>query len=61
MSNEYTPDSEEAEDIENVDDEYEYDPCYECSGLGDDYYIDENGELQCYCDQCVMNKYNWRE
>ena len=33
----------------------EYDVCYECSADGDDYYTDENGELQCWCDQCPFN------
>lgn len=31
-----------------------YDPeyCYECTGLGDDYEIDDDGELVCRCDTC---------
>lgn len=29
-----------------------YDRCYECTALGDDYYIDENGDLVCACDDC---------
>lgn len=24
----------------------DYDYCYECTGYGDDYYLDEDGELQ---------------
>lgn len=32
--------------------------CYECTALGDDYYIDENGELQCWCDDCPNNPAN---
>lgn len=39
---------------EMTDDEY----CYECSGYGDDYYTDENGELVCACDTCPLNPYN---
>lgn len=39
-----------------MEDEYDY--CYECSGYGDDYFINEHGELECYCSQCVMNPYN---
>ena len=30
----------------------EYDVCYECSGYGDDYFINDDGELECYCDKC---------
>ena len=33
----------------------EYDVCYECTGYGDDYYIDENGELQSSCYDCPYN------
>lgn len=31
---------------------YDPDYCYECTGYGDDYYIDDNGELVCRCDEC---------
>lgn len=35
----------------------EYDMCYECTGYGDDYFVDENGELVCACDECwVRNR-----
>ena len=33
-------------------DDESYDVCYECSGYGDDYYTDENGEMQCACFDC---------
>lgn len=26
--------------------------CYECTGYGDDYYIDDDGILICSCDDC---------
>lgn len=39
----------------DVDDDYDW--CYECTGLGDDYYIDDNGELECRCIGCRYN--NW--
>ena len=26
--------------------------CNECSGIGDDYYFDENGELVNVCEDC---------
>ena len=28
------------------------DYCYECGGYGDDYYIDDDGELKCRCSDC---------
>lgn len=31
------------------------DYCYECGGYGDDYFINEDGELECYCPQCPSN------
>lgn len=37
----------------------DYDYCYECTGYGDDYYIDDDGELVCRCDECVFNESNW--
>lgn len=33
---------------------YEDDICYECSGLGDDYFINEDGELECWCPHCAI-------
>ncbi len=30
------------------------DICYECSGYGDDYSIDENGELVWNCPDCPL-------
>ena len=33
----------------------DYDWCYECTGYGDDYYIDDNGELQSACEDCPHN------
>lgn len=32
-----------------------YDWCYECTGYGDDYYIDDDGELQSACEDCPHN------
>ena len=31
--------------------------CYECSGYGDDYSFDENGEMTSNCDGCPFNEY----
>ena len=28
------------------------DRCYECKGYGDDYIINDEGELECWCTQC---------
>ncbi len=33
----------------------DYDRCYECTGYGDDYYEDDNGESVCACDDCPFN------
>ena len=33
----------------------EYDYCYECRGLGDDYIINDDGELESWCDKCGVN------
>lgn len=43
-----------------TDDDYDY--CRECTGYGDDYhvYVDEDGELQCACDNCPLNPV-WRD
>lgn len=38
-------------------DEDEFDYCYECEGYGDDYSVDEHGELVCNCDTCPMNTF----
>lgn len=45
---------EEIFEEEFEDDDY----CYECSGYGDDYYVDDDGELVCRCPECSMNPYN---
>lgn len=33
----------------------DYDVCYECRGDGDDYFINDKGEFECYCPQCPCN------
>lgn len=40
------------------DDYDDYDVCYECQGYGDDYFINDEGELECYCSQCPCNKWD---
>lgn len=41
----------------SIDDVYEDwdDYCYECGGYGDDYSVDENGELVSNCADCPHN------
>jgi hypothetical protein len=34
---------------------YDDDSCYECTGYGDDYFINDDGELECYCPYCWNN------
>lgn len=33
----------------------DYDWCYECAGYGDDYFINDEGELECACPTCWNN------
>lgn len=37
------------------DDEYDY--CYECGGYGDDYFVNEDGELESACPTCPHNRF----
>jgi hypothetical protein len=39
-----------------MDDWDELDVCYECGGYGDDYFINDDGELECYCPYCYVTK-----
>ena len=39
----------------NHDDMDDWDYCYECTGYGDDYYVDDDGELICRCKECPFN------
>lgn len=41
---------------EYPEENYYLDRCYECQGYGDDYYIDDQGELVCACDDCFCNR-----
>lgn len=38
-------------------DKDEFDYCYECEGYGDDYSVDENGELVHNCETCPSNPF----
>lgn len=42
---------------EDVDD----DRCYECTGYGDAYSIDEEGNLVSNCTDCPYNSMNWED
>ena len=35
--------------------------CYECGAYGDDYYVDEQGELVSACDDCPYNLAEWED
>ena len=35
------------------DDDYDY--CYECGGYGDDYFVNDEGELESSCPTCPHN------
>lgn len=40
------------------DDAYSWDYadiCYECTGYGDDYFINDEGELESSCDTCPFS------
>ena len=41
---------------EYPEEDYLRDRCYECKGYGDDYYVDEQGELVSACDGCPFNE-----
>lgn len=36
-------------------DEERADKCYECTGYGDDYYVNEDGDLVSACTDCPYN------
>lgn len=33
----------------------DYDACYECTGYGDDYFLNDNGEWESRCPHCHYN------
>lgn len=39
----------------------DFDRCYECRGYGDDYRLNEDGELESACDDCPFNEVNESE
>lgn len=56
---------EEDYDKEEEECEEEHDPwedhCYECGGYGDDYSVDENGDMVCNCFTCPFGGYDEEE
>ena len=51
-------DEYDSEDEPYFEADYERDYCYECGGYGDDYYINDDGELVSACDDCPHNSAN---
>lgn len=55
-------DSQDQDDYEDdsYDDDWwdDWDICYECQGYGDDYYVNECGELECACFDCPFSDFN---
>lgn len=49
---------DDVEDDEFCDLYEDDDPCYECGGYGDDYFINDDGELECSCSSCSFNRAN---
>ena len=43
----------------NTEDDYDWyaDVCYECGGYGDDYFVNEDGELESACPNCPFNNF----
>lgn len=39
----------------------DYDRCYECGGYGDDYFINDEGELESSCPTCPFNPHRYDE
>lgn len=42
-----------AEDDYDIWDDYDW--CYECTGYGDDYFLNDEGELESACPTCPHN------
>lgn len=54
---EYDCDEEYEHDYWDDYDEDDYDWCYECTGYGDDYFVNEDGELESACPTCPHNRF----
>jgi hypothetical protein len=56
---------DEYEDEYDYDEEYDHDffdeddYCYECTGYGDDYFVNKDGELESACPTCPHNRVNF--
>lgn len=51
-------DYESEDDLDIWDDD---DWCYECTGYGDDYFINEEGELESACPTCPHNRISFND
>ncbi len=51
----YDPGGDDGVPFDGADDEWSDDDlCYECSGIGDDYFVNKDGELECACATCPV-------
>lgn len=46
-------------DLDDDWDDYASDRCYECAGYGDDYFVNDDGEMECWCPYCWNNPNRW--
>lgn len=52
--NEYETEYAYSEDEDLYDEDWELDHCDECGGYGDDYFINDEGELESMCPYCAF-------
>ncbi len=45
----------EGEEFNDAHTDDNSDRCYECTGYGDDYYVNDEGDFVCACDDCPWN------
>lgn len=53
MEKYYTDIIHSLEELEDDSDDFDY--CYECTGYGDDYSVDSEGNFVSNCDNCPFN------
>ena len=54
ITNDGWDDDEYEEDLNDYWDD-DFDWCYECGGYGDDYFVNEDGDLESACPTCPHN------
>lgn len=42
-------------------DDFDYEFCYEYGRYGDDYFINDEGELECRCPTCPFNPVQYED